>query len=727
MPNDDDNRDNPLELPPGATLFGGRASLIAKSNGSRIQIAPMQQQHQQQLHLQQKQQLQQKQSCHLLVGRQMASADIRVPHKSVSRKNSILFYMDQLLMLQDLGGKHGTHINGERIHGTRALQHGDVIVFGQPNVHESTFTVDYLIINDTTTPTTVETTVETKLPNNSTNDQERPDPLAGLSGRARREAEISQMMATLEETPTYQTYPNQNADNDIIMEPIKELTIAQTYQLPLTNRFTIPNNGTTTSITSLAVDPSGSRFAMGAKHLELFDFSSLDQHRQTPFKTLDVETGYHVVDVAYSNTGDRIVVGTGSVSPRILGRDGELLLEFMRGDMYVTDMAKTTGHIASITGVTWHPLERDIVLTASIDGSARLWNLLGKTQFHKLVCDKVYRAKNSRGQRTGVTSIAFHPGGREFAIGTVCGSIQIWNATRVGARPERAVFDDSGSLTSLVYNHDGSKLATRCSNATILKVWDSQKLSQSNKPICTLAGLPSEHERANCAFSPDGKFIIAGTSEYMKAEDGKRNEKGSLQVFKLPVQPVTQSILSILELDMNIGVVLVQWHPKINQIFVACSDGSAVVWYDDRWSKKGALISSAKAGRAQDSLSELLKSRAPTGSAGISGEIITPLYQPGGHKRKRNGNDDTNKSRAPQPPVSGKYKIGSQSGTSVTLQQFVANSSINQNKVIAGKDPREELFKFNTGKSFVRQSYDTEGHLAEKTVEQEEDEANTKN
>ena len=101
MPNDDDNRDNPLELPPGATLFGGRASLIAKSNGSRIQIAPMQQQHQQQLHLQQKQQLQQKQSCHLLVGRQMASADIRVPHKSVSRKNSILFYMDQLLMLQD--------------------------------------------------------------------------------------------------------------------------------------------------------------------------------------------------------------------------------------------------------------------------------------------------------------------------------------------------------------------------------------------------------------------------------------------------------------------------------------------------------------------------------------------------------------------------------------------------------------------------------------------------
>ena len=637
-------------------------------------------------------------------------------------------------MLQDLGGKHGTHVNGERITGTRALQHGDVIVFGQPNIQESAFTVDYqTTIKNKTTPTTIQTKEESKIPNNSNEDQEHPDPLAGLSGRARREAEILQMMATLEENPTYQTYTNEtptpNGNNEIIIEPIKELTIVQTYQLPLTNRFTIPNNETTTTttMTALAVDPSGSRFALGAKHLALFDFSSLDQLRQTPFKTLDVESGYNVVDMAYSNTGDRIVVGTGSVSPKVLGRDGELLLEFIRGDMYVTDMARTTGHTASITGVTWHPLERDIVLTASMDGSARLWNLLGKTQFHKLVCDKVYRAKNSRGQRTGVTSVAFHPGGREFAIGTVCGSIQIWNSTRVGTRPERAVFDDSGSLTSLIYSHDGSKLASRCSNTTVLKVWNSQTLRQSSQPICTLAGLPSEHERANCAFSPNGKFIIAGTSEYGKAADGTRNEKGSLQVFKLPVQPLTQSLLSILELDMNTGVVLVQWHPKLHQIFVTCSDGSAVVWYDDCWSKKGALISSAKAGRVQDSLSALLKSRAPTGSASIAGEIITPLYQPGGHKRKRNGDEDTNKSRAPQPPVSGKYKIGSQSGTSVTLQQFVANSSINQNKVIAGKDPREELFKFNTGKSFVRQAYDTEGHLAEKTVEQEEDEANTKN
>ena len=83
--------------------------------------------------------------------------------------------------------------------------------------------------------------------------------------------------------------------------------------------------------------------------------------------------------------------------------------------MYVVDQAKTSGHTAAVTGVAWHPLERDIVLSSSNDGSARLWNLNGKTQFQMLVCEKVFQPKSIKGQRTNVTCIAYHPGGREFA------------------------------------------------------------------------------------------------------------------------------------------------------------------------------------------------------------------------------------------------------------------------------------------------------------------------
>ena len=161
-------------------------------------------------------------------------------------------------------------------------------------------------------------------------------------------------------------------------------------------------------------------------------------------------------------------------------------IQFVRGDMYVTDQARTSGHTAGVTGVDWHPLERDVVLTSSMDGSARIWNLNGKTQFHMLVCDKVYRAKNVKGQRVGVTAVAFHPGGREFVLGTACGSIQIWNATRVGARPERVVYHSHGEgrpVNSLSYNVDGSQIVSRSSQDDKVKVWDARRLSRSCKPV----------------------------------------------------------------------------------------------------------------------------------------------------------------------------------------------------------------------------------------------------
>lgn len=249
--------------------------------------------------------------------------------------------------------------------------------------------------------------------------------------------------------------------------------------------------------------------------------------------------------------------------------------------MYVTDQARTSGHTATVTGVDWHPLERDIVLTSSMDGSARLWNLNGKTQFHMLVCDKVYRAKNVKGQRVGVTAVAFHPGGRELVLGTACGSIQIWNATRVGARPERVVYHSHGEgrpVNSLSYNVDGSQIVSRSSEDDAVKVWDARRLSRSCKPVATCEGLETVHEQSNAAFSPDGSLICAGTSEYQKGPNNERIETGSLKVFLVGKgaasgKQTLGSLLLEIPAPSNVGVVVVDWHPKLNQIFAGCSDG----------------------------------------------------------------------------------------------------------------------------------------------------------
>lgn len=62
-------------------------------------------------------------------------------------------------------------------------------------------------------------------------------------------------------------------------------------------------------------------------------------------------------------------------------------------------------------------------------------------------------------------------------------------------------------------------------------------------------------------------------------------------------------------------------------------------------------------------------------------------------------------------------------GGGISFSQYIKKSTnYGNNKNIAGKDPREELFKYNEGKSYVSKAYegDIQRILAEKTVEEEE-------
>ena len=43
--------------------------------------------------------------------------------------------------------------------------------------------------------------------------------------------------------------------------------------------------------------------------------------------------------------------------------------------MYIQDMANTKGHVAAITGGTWHPKEENLFITASLDGTVRQWDM----------------------------------------------------------------------------------------------------------------------------------------------------------------------------------------------------------------------------------------------------------------------------------------------------------------------------------------------------------------
>jgi len=709
-----------------------------------------------------------------LVGRQGATADIRIQHKSISRKHAVVYVVDGSgVFLKDYGGKHGTAVNGRKVDPDAPairLRDGDTVQFG--NVREQVFRVKLRPIaageNERNDDDDDDGTADGGQ-NQQHEQQQQQEPREdaamaavdahdliekageGLTGRERRQAEIAAMMESLDQAPTYkrQDVPVANAAASARNPPSGEESrttfggdamenndevgkVVDRYKLPISNRFTIPSESERKNVTTcIAIDPNGARFVVGSTDMKLrfYDFGGMDRNRTESFKELVPDDGHVLVSVAFSNTGDRMLVGTGSVQPKVLDREGGEVIKFMRGDAYVIDQAKTVGHTAAVTSVDWHPFERDVVLTSSNDGSARLWNLNGKTQFQMLVCDKVFQAKSERGKRTSVKCVCFHPGGREFALGTACGSIQIWNKARVSGRPERAVFDAHGStsepVTSLAYSVDGLKLASRSENNDTARVWNAQRLSRSSAPLVICSGLETVHEMANAAFSPKGKILCAGSSSYRKDGD-QRMQVGSLNFYDIAglsqVSSVADPILS-LDMDGKFAPVIVKWHPSLNQIFVGCSDGRMLIFYHPERSVKGALLPAAKTTRGVDGLSELLKSRAPQGSAAISGEIITPMSLPmfrdntvSEKKRKRLDRKDPMKSKEPERPVTGKHKTGSQDGGGVrNFAQFVADQTSVKTKVIAGRDPREALFQYDEGVDEGRK-------LAEKTVEEEEEE-----
>ena len=193
----------------------------------------------------------------------------------------------------------------------------------------------------------------------------------------------------------------------------------------------------------------------------------------------------------------------------------------------------------------------------------------------------------------------------------------------------------------------------------------------------------------------------------------------------------------IFELDVaqGLSIVNVAWHNKLNQIIVSLSDGSIRVFYDMKWSSNGAKLPVAKGLRKTDDLTLLLNSRAPQGSAGVLGEIRTPHALPlfreevetKNTKRKReNERKDPIKSKRPDLPGTG-IKVSEGTSAGLNFQQTVLTSAISKNKNIAGKDPREELFKYKEGKEYTKVPYDGDRRiLAEKTLEEEEEEMKKK-
>lgn len=347
------------------------------------------------------------------------------------------------------------------------------------------------------------------------------------------------------------------------------------------------------AVTTITVDPAGSRMITGSTDstIKLHDFASMTPTTLRAFKSVDptaakasANTETHPIHVAKfnPNSPSRVLVISATPQARVLSRDGEVLTEFQKGDMYLRDMNMTKGHVSEITTGTWHPTNWELFVTAGTDSTLRIWDLNTKMRQKSVIVHKSRQAGSAG--RSRMTALAWGSGmgggNSHLVAAALDGSLMLWSGEGPYHRPGAEIINahESGTWTSGVdINPDGRLVTTRGGDDTI-KVWDTRKFKQ---PVNSVAhpSTSSQYPTSNIQFSPNTSSIITGS------------ETGHLHILN----PATLKPELVTSVTPNSPLITVLWHEKLNQILTGSANAETHILYNPKISSKGAVMIMSKA------------------------------------------------------------------------------------------------------------------------------------
>ena len=346
-------------------------------------------------------------------------------------------------------------------------------------------------------------------------------------------------------------------------------------------------------ITTLTVDPSGSRFITGSTDctIKFHDFASMTPNTLHAFKSVDptatkasANSETHPVHhVEFNpNSPSSVLVISATPQAKIFSRDGEELKEFVKGDMYLRDMHNTKGHISAITTGRWHPTNRDICITAGTDSTLRIWDVNMPLKQRDVIVHKS-RAAGSAG-RTRITAVTWGSqiqGGKNLLVAAALdGSLVMWDGDGPYARPAAEIRDAHKSNTwtgGIDMSADGRNAVTRGGDG-LIKLWDTRKFKQ---PITVVEHLSTSDQYANTdiKYSPNASSIITGSAN------------GHLHILN----PATLKPELVTPITDGHPLVTVLWHDKLNQILTGSANAEMHVLYNPKTSTRGAAMVMSKA------------------------------------------------------------------------------------------------------------------------------------
>lgn len=375
------------------------------------------------------------------------------------------------------------------------------------------------------------------------------------------------------------------------------------------------------TVTTLTVDPSGSRLITGSSDctVKFHDFASMTPTTLRAFKSVDptatkasANSETHPVNHVEFNplSPSQVLVISATPQAKILSRDGEVLTEFVKGDMYLRDMHNTKGHISEITTGAWHPTDKNLCVTAGTDSTLRIWD----TNFQRTQKDVIVHKSRAAGSagRTRMTAVAWGSpvqGGSSLLVAAALdGSLVMWGGDGPYTRPMAEIRDAHKKDTwtgGLAISADGRTVVSRGGD-DLIKLWDTRKFKQ---PISVVdhPSTSDQYANTNIRFSPESSSIITGSAT------------GHLHILN----PATLKPELVTPVTPGSPLIAVLWHEKLNQIITGSANAETHVLYHPTMSSRGAAMVMSKAPKRRhiDDDPTLTTDL----SQGLSGEsIVTP-------------------------------------------------------------------------------------------------------
>ena len=347
------------------------------------------------------------------------------------------------------------------------------------------------------------------------------------------------------------------------------------------------------TITSLTVDPSGSRMISGSTDctIKLHDFASMTPTTLRAFKSVDPTAAkasassetHPVHHVEFNpNSPSQVLVISATPQAKILSRDGETLIEFQKGDMYLRDMHNTKGHVSEITTGTWHPMDKNLCVTAGTDSTLRIWDVNMKRCQKDVIVHKS-RAAGSAG-RTRMTAVVWGSpvqGGPNLLVGAALdGSLVMWSGEGPYSRPVGEIRDAHKSDTwtgGIDISGDGRTVVTRGGDDTI-KLWDTRKFKQAISTV-EHGSTSGQYPTTNICFAPNSSSILTGSST------------GHLHILN----PATLKPELVTPITTGSPLITVLWHEKLNQVLTGSANAETHILYNPKTSVRGASMVMSKA------------------------------------------------------------------------------------------------------------------------------------